>query len=370
MNQTPKIGAFFFLKTKFDNIGDALINQQLISIAAETAPVVVDRSLAPDVFVRNLGLQTSDRVTIIRSGMLGLALQMIRLRFAGGRPIMFLTPGGNSKEKSLKLYLVNELFTAFLALLWLCGVRFLAIGSSYETLGARYRRLARHRLALASRVYVRDRRSRAELASAGIVVDGILPDLAFGLEFDTPQIAQVPPVIGFSFRADEPHYSEELIALGVRQVLDRHPQSPVKFVAQVATDLPFMHRLFEDAKAGHGGAVSFVDLTTSLWAFRAQAYGDCAVLFSNRLHALLLGLAAGATPVACLHPTHDMKIRGVFEEFGLSGSLFDLNAEGLPPMDWVRLAPSKTTMSRIHQAGQELRDGISRAMHAVAGQEG
>ncbi|PZX09856.1 polysaccharide pyruvyl transferase family protein [Celeribacter halophilus] len=366
----PPIEAFFFLKTKFENAGDALINHQLIRIVSQTVPVTVEASLAPEHFIQNMQLENVQGVEISRRGLAYLAITMLKRRARGIRPVLFLMPGGNSGEKSRKLFWLNEAYTGFLAFLRMLGINIVSVGASYENLGVRYQRIIRHRLKLASKVIVRDQISAGELAKAGVTIDGILPDLAFGLDFACKEgpnslVSQPTGMIAFSFRTDEPYYSTAKIKQMISKILADFPEAPIKFVAQVESDIPFMKELYAFHSPLHHAPVSFVDITASLSEFRDKAYGDVTVLFSNRLHALLLGLAAGSIPVACLHQGYDQKIRGVFDMCGLSNCIADIDTSNLQKLYYDDFQVSSDAIASIKGASSLLTTGITDILYEL-----
>lgn len=61
-----------------------------------------------------------------------------------------------------------------------------------------------------------------------------------------------------------------------------------------------------------------------------RVYGDAAMVVSNRLHSLLIGLQCGAQPLALLS-SEETKIRNQFRDIGLAGHIVELAASGIEP---------------------------------------
>lgn len=342
-----RVRAFFFMKTRFENIGDALINRELLKLVSARVPVTVDLSRAPEPFAQNLDLAALPDAHVTRHGLAALVFAMLRARRAGITPVYFLMPGGNRGEKSWPLFAANMAYNVFLGLLRKAGIQLVQTGVSFEHLGPRYGRVIRDRARTLSRIYVRDRLSADLLERLGIRPDGILPDLAFNVSFDTDRLERqktgpVEGTIGLSFRTGASHATEAQVRGIVDDLAARFPGRPLKFVAQVKSDLPLMQALARDYAKGGGRVVSFFDMTADL-SLSAEAYGDCAIVFSNRLHVLLLSLSMGAIPAAVIQKDGDLKIRGVFEAIGLASCLFDI--DGLPMV--LALHVSDESLARI-----------------------
>jgi len=321
----PDGTAFVSVKTQFENLGDALIVRELIRQLSARVPTVLDLSRCPDSFVQTLDLAGLPNVVAHRkAGFAKLMAAIAGTVLSGRKAYYFLLPGGLGGDKSTKQYAMGRLNNSLLALLRLLGVRICQGGISYDNLGPRYVAILRKRAAWMFSQVVRDELSLAHARDNGISVDGIVPDYAFGL-FDTPPPSdQGRTALAFSFRADKYRDRTPLIVEQIRAIMQLAGPVVVKFVAQVDRDAPFMRELHDAVTDAVPGAtlqyhVSARDIT----ACRAL-YADCRIIYSNRLHALLLAMSAGATPVAIVDPKADVKIVGVFDSMGLSGNVCQL----------------------------------------------
>ncbi|MFN3685262.1 polysaccharide pyruvyl transferase family protein [Salinarimonas sp.] len=354
--------AYILLQTAFENVGDALINRQLIEILSRDVEVVIDVSRAPAPFLANLALDARAGITLRRGGLLALVREMIRARQAGKNVLFVLMPGGNRGEKRYDKYVMNRAYNRFLWLMTRFGVRIVQIGASYEALGPRYERLVRERARLMHRLIVRDRLSADYLSHLGVVSHGILPDLAFNLEVDYARLSTAPApefakTIAFSFRTGRGFLSKDEVRDVVAATISAFPEARFKFVSQVESDAAFMKELAEDCRGRIGKAASHEDFSQQLDRYR-EVYGDCGLLISNRLHALLLGLSVGVQPLAVLRPAGDVKIRGVFESIGLKDRLLDAPVTPLDLSPFQHATIDAGSIADLRDTRRRLQDGI------------
>lgn len=323
--------AFVSVKTQFENLGDALITRELIRQLSLRVPTVADCSRCPDAFVETLNLAPLAQVTVLRKAGLGpLLLQMVGRRLQGKRAYYFLLPGGLGGGRSTRQFIFGKLNTVLIATLKLIGVRVCQVGISYDGLDQRYASILRGRVPFMYSHAVRDTFSHKHATDLGIRVDEIVPDLAFGL-FEQPVLVNASRgAIALSFRADKYRNRMPEIEALVRTVVAGANGSTVKFVAQVGRDAQFMRDLMEMARSVAGSTLEYHVCTDDIEAARA-IYSDCRVIYSNRLHGLLLAMSAGVVPVAVVDRKADVKIVGVFDSMGMGSQIADLGSPTLPP---------------------------------------
>lgn len=315
--------AFFNIKTQFDNAGDALIIRELIRLVTARMPAEVYTDRVPDGFRRMLELDRLPDVTAPEGGIYMLVISMLKARLRGIRCYYFLTPGGVNGEVSA----TGLASLAVISLLVALGVRINQVGVSFERIGPWHARLLRWRSRILHTSAVRDtiseRYARDEL---GLRLTHLMPDLAVNLFANDPLIVPDPgrSAIGFSFRTDkDPAIKRRLVELVEAVCIAAPPETEFRFIAQVGRDLPFMVELRDRISAAGAAQTQVIDCHNSIDA-AIEAYRPCRALVANRLHGLLLGLRAGAAPIALTTGDLDHKIRGVLESIGLDSRIVDL----------------------------------------------
>ncbi len=314
---------YFSISTQFDNVGDALINRDMIRLVSTIAPVVVDISRCPPRFLDTLGIYGWKNTKLVRS-RLNLLLLMIWDRIQRRDPYYFLNPGGYFGEIGRLAALASWANSTLLLALVAMGVRLCHVGVSYERIGPRHSDALRRRSALLHRHLARDGLSATYGASIGMNIDGTIPDLAFGAaRRETGTLERC--WLGISFRLDHDRIeTTEHVSRIVRDLDEALPPSiGFKFVSQVSRDqagLQTLSRLVRRRKS------VLYDVSDSIEGCEI-AYSDCSHVVGNRLHALLLGALSGATPLAVIDLRASAKIFGLFEELEATEYVFDLRED-------------------------------------------
>lgn len=322
MRSTRTPVSFISIKTQFENVGDALITRELIRIVAQRGEVVADVSRCPPEFRMTLGLENIENVRVFRRlGFPRLLLRAASVRLANRRCFYFLVPGGIGREKGYGQALRYAVYTLLLMLLRAVGVRVCHLGMSYEKLGARHMKLLRSRARALYVHAVRDEYSAALLRKSGVRVDAVVPDFAMNLPpFPMDGVIE-RNAIAVSFRTDKypsrrgeiESFVEHLVRTNARL---RDTPLCIKFVAQVRRDNRFMEEQWRKFKNVEGIRAEYYKCDHSIEMCRA-VYADCENVYSNRLHALLMALSVGATPIAVIDEEEDKKVLGLFETLGL-----------------------------------------------------
>lgn len=330
MTQTARKRAFCSIKTQFENVGDALIVRELISLIAARQPITVDLSRCPPEFRKTLGIDSNGAVSVTSKGFPALMWQMMKAQLGGERCTYFLIPGGLGGEKSRAQVAKARVFNLILRAMKLVGIRACQVGVSYERLGARYIGLLKARTRILHRHLVRDTLTASYAGDLGLKVDGVLPDMAFNL-FRSPMMpAADRGALAFSFRVDKAASQETAIAAFIERVCRLAGKDKrFKFVSQVGRDNRFMREMADKINGLGLGVAEFVSCSDDIDACQ-EAYADCVTLYSNRLHGLMLAMSAGARPFALIDETVDRKIVGIFRDAGwepnihlLGGALTD-----------------------------------------------
>ncbi|WP_126979478.1 polysaccharide pyruvyl transferase family protein [Frigidibacter oleivorans] len=164
---------------------------------------------------------------------------------------------------------------------------------------------------------VRDARSQQVLRDAGIEVP-VVPDLAFLQPFQsTTSEGTGQPLALISFRDQRSSlYPEALPTTKLLAELSRSRGLRPVITWQVGHDADFSRKLAADA----GVDLVELGLTQSRLGPAQALYDNAHVIFSNRLHSLLIAGARGALPVPVLD-ARETKVRSVFEEAGLGATV-------------------------------------------------
>lgn len=334
--------AFLSVKTQFENVGDALIVRELVKLTSQRIDTFVDLSRCPPAFRRALGLDTLANVVCLETlGTARLIWKVILTRLTGRRPYYFLVPGGRGGEMSMASALRAWLYNLLLALLRVIGVRVCHVGISYDRLGLRHGRILRWRSKLLYEHAVRDDITREYLETHGVRVDRVLPDLAVNIFGDHADGKSVKDAIALSFRVDKYPDRQKEIEQSIHEIVRaRGGKGRVKFVSQVRRDDEFMKLMAARIREAEGVPVEFHACHDDIMKARA-AYEDCASIYSNRLHALLLATSTGAKPIAVIDGARDVKIRGAFRSLGLEDRVIELGTilegESVQDIDLARI---------------------------------
>ena len=157
---------FISISTQFENLGDALINRELILLAAEHGEVIVDWSRCPKSFRQTLDLTNEQNVRILDSRF-AFFHSMLAARGRGRRCVMLFKPGayfgssGLSRRRAACVLGMHKLLQAL-------GVEQMLFGASYERLDVTNRKFLVRKSEFLTRHFVRDKQSLEYARSLGI----------------------------------------------------------------------------------------------------------------------------------------------------------------------------------------------------------
>lgn len=306
----PEKQYFFNINTQFENVGDALINRELIHEALNHGNVVVDLSRCPEDFKKMLALKPD---VLLSNGLLSTLVKLTSYRLNNCEVYYFLNPGGLGQKLNLKGRVNSLLYTFILSLIRIIGVRIVHVGMSYNNINKLDILLARTRNKLLYKTFPRDTDSYSLLIDNKFKLNGIYPDLAF---FSTPPVnVKSDGYILFSFRLDA-EYSNSInfyINL-IETVIEKMPEKKIVFYSQVQRDNKCMRDLNELFQAK---AKTQLILTTDCIEKSVGHIKASHMIFSNRLHVLLLGWSQGVIPIACLKPNQGGKIKAIYNDAGV-----------------------------------------------------
>lgn len=318
--------AFMSIKTQFENLGDALINRELATLISDRVPLCLDLTRSPASFHATMNVRLLNNTTLLTSSRGQLLSDMTRCALSGQDCYFFLNPGGlgGGVGDHPRAFASSLVYNLILLLLNRVGVRICMVGVSFETMTLRERLVAKFRRNICHSFAVRDKASARYLTTLGICPDDVVPDLSFNL------YRQQPPdsfsrdfATAMSFRTDRGAGLEVVLEFATR-VVERHaPGSRHAIVSQVSRDERGMQLLHQKLAQRFGSdRIVYFDIHDNISAASAL-YSRVSGLYSNRLHALLLGSHAGATPLALGAHTVENKISALFDDLGLSDHLFD-----------------------------------------------
>lgn len=312
----PDSHAYFFVETQFDNLGDALLNRELIRLMSQHADVTLGLSKVPDHFIDMLGRSFLDGFAQDRThGRSRFLLGIAWRRILGEQSYLFLSPGGWIGDLDGRLNLRSWLHTGLYYLLAGLGVRICQLGVSYEDLGPKLKLQLKARSAAMFRHLVRDTLSEQTLATLSVRSDGRAPDLAFNAF-----LAEAPVSVNgitFSFRSDQyPEQGEEARLVVERILALLGTEQPVYFVYQVEKDRAINEQLASWVRERIGIPCQADDGCQRI-ADTQALYRRSARVVSNRLHSLLLAGSVGNRMLAAPIGVHNKKITALFQDIGL-----------------------------------------------------
>lgn len=310
---------FIRIKTQFDNLGDALINKELISLCALHGKVFVFTPRVPAKFKNWLNYGNEEGVVYSSSRLKFFAFiinSSIQSIFGRRKFLYIQNPGGYIGEIS-KSNLVRKSFKIFfLALLKKFGIKIALIGASYESLGDN-NKLSLIKLSNILDIHtVRDSDSLNYCNTNGIKVTSLLPDLAFNLPTCSVDKSRERICI-ISLRSPKDNfYAVSLVAM-LKKAYDSNDFNGIRLIYQVERDEIFMTQ-FKLMLQRQGLPVEekILPLLDSIEK-NIMAYSGVTTVISNRLHVLLLALRASTRCVAIVEPESNKKIIGLFTDIGL-----------------------------------------------------
>lgn len=312
--------SFFSVSTQFENVGDALINRELISLVAKFSNVYVDVSRCPEHFVDSLDLDFENVRIVNKYYILIFYIFLSIVRRC--KVFYFLNPGGLGIKLSLREAMKSLIYSTILILLRGVGVRVVHTGMSYDPMDLVDRLVIRYRYLSCAHIFPRDHRSYEYLRSIGIRVDGVVPDLAFLLPQKINEHRDDGVIV--SFRTDGIYESSKKDIYRLISDLRSNGVTRFLFVSQVERDFNFMDELYQHFRKGLDDAV-FLDVSRSIDG-ALENYGGYGCCYSNRLHVLLMSASRGAIPIACISDGQGGKIASMFADLNLSENISDFNA--------------------------------------------
>lgn len=299
----------FSADTQFSNIGDALINRELLKLLRARGQILATRGSASDEFLNEIDLRKCE---IVGSSKIELLLAALRKRLSGHAVFLILTPGDMVGHQSIIKSIARTVSFALAASL---GLKILQVGVSLSNQPKMELTLFAIRTIFMTSIGIRDPMSMKYAKESGFRKAHYFPDLAFGIP-PKSRNAEIKSTlsIAISFRDDHLLPNQKTaIAASLKLALSRLEGSPkVHITVQVKKDVEFAEMLAEELKPW----TPEIYENLSIDGF-SQVYEKCDIIISNRLHALLLGGINGALPIPFIDKKSNTKILGLFEGLGL-----------------------------------------------------
>ncbi|MEZ8914109.1 polysaccharide pyruvyl transferase family protein [Vibrio lentus] len=306
---------FFSPKTQFENVGDTLINRELIDLCIKNSKLYLDVSRCPDDFKKSLGLSYSENtINTCDKNYFYFFIKIIFMRVIGKECYYFLSPGGYFGEIAGKALISKYINTLVIAFLYFIGVKVCHVGVSYERLGSKNILLLKLREKLLWKHIVRDKITLDYISKLGFSTRLTMPDLAFNIFDNKSDYPKKRNGILFSFRCDQYENQKDEVLKIIKIIDDNFPESePVCFYSQVERDVKYMKEVASIFSVSSNRKVSFCfidgDIDRSIEYLSSFNY-----VVSNRLHVLLMSASAGVNCTPLVSKEYNKKVEGIFSD--------------------------------------------------------
>ena len=330
--------SFVKVATQYENVGDCLINRELLRLLAERSDVYLDTQQCPAEFAAQLHAvleHSGQNHTILRGSFYASILNARRRQ---RECFWFLIPGGISGNGKQKTTLQSWITDLPLKINHALGVKICQVGASFENMSQQHLDLWRQRRKFFSVFSPRDSLSAEYLTAHGIPCDPCIPDLAFNIFPDIPthqsnsQSSRTTPDAQqsacFSFRTDQSPQQQSYICTQLLSLCEKiGPKVQWKPVSQVHRDLPGMLAIRNEMLQSKYEVAPVLDLHQDIGTC-LSFYRNVSFVVSNRLHVLLMAASQGARILA-LTGAHSgdrssgAKLRGLLKDVGLEQAILD-----------------------------------------------
>lgn len=311
----------YVVAAQYDNLGDLIINSELIKKLAEKKDVLLDVNGIPEIFVKFLNIsenKMSDYGFSFRNLSFVKYLLQNKIRISS----LFFSAGpkGIMNIKDLLRAVVIGLIIFVVKIkggkTYYVGVD-MNVYSFIDIFVYKY-----YVRVLGVRYYCRSYNNVANIyKKSGIKVDYI-PDICFLVK--TKYKTDKKSKIGFSFRelANENHNHDLIRCLIVLMQYFIESGFQVCVFYQVKSDYEFNENIYKQLRVF--GEVRF--RKDIVWYNDIEIYNDFDVVFSNRLHVLLLGMSKGVYSVPLVNKEKRFnKIIDIYNDIGLGDMVLYLD---------------------------------------------
>ncbi len=304
---------FFSLNAQFCNLGDEIINTQLIMQLAKRGKVFALSSNVPDWYLRNIKYALRDNEVKIEfvNNRFHFFLQMLKSSLNSEAALLVTSCGDISMNRETPL---RDLAIEVLLKTLRMGIA--SIGISFSNMSESKLRLWRKIHHAKRYIAPRDSKTAALLAEQGVDAECI-PDLAFGLPY-----TRLPGIRGSAaISLRETELPPTLLKITI--------ENSMHVVNSIGHELITTWQVDYDKELTHQLSDTFclkLLKPETVLEGRQQAleaiYDQCDFVISNRLHVLLLAASRGARPIPLLTQS-ETKIRSIFEDCGLTSQIIE-----------------------------------------------
>lgn len=326
---------YFNAKTKHTNLGDIIINRQLLGLLNEQGDVVVYPGGMPPAFLDQIEIEKYSTENSQKSFFRRMIRSSLRARGKGERVYYVLNPGGFTGGLPLRDAMGQTLNIMAFLILNILGVRIIRIGAS---IGPFTRGRALFEAVKSKFIHfigARDSESERYAKTIGITNIKHFPDLAFTMPPLPVGVARREQRAVVSIRSRNVTADYDAVIkrqiISILDAVDPARELEIVISAQVDADL----RYIDDLAATLSPIRRTKVIRHRLEEKDAlELYATSQAVVSNRLHVLLLALRQGTPGYAAIDPKADSKVAGIYTDIGF-GDLILANrtaSSATPPL--------------------------------------
>ncbi|VFQ46557.1 polysaccharide pyruvyl transferase family protein [Desulfoluna butyratoxydans] len=325
---------FYKTTAAFDNTGEVLIYKSLLEQLRPYGQVIVnDRNKKSALFLDKIGIEHSERLSSYSRFPFVLFLIFSCIKhMCTSTDVVFVTGVGEHRYTGVKASVKILLSACYLALVKLFRGKVVRIGMSIYLSGFMPKFSERLLSMFVDHYYVRDSLSQKMCADSGIQCVDIAPDLSWAYEISGVNKYNLDCEVTtclFSFRSSL--YKNDMLKvdklknaiLMLSDALMSQYHCSIQVTYQVQSDYPFAHEIYKLLSSRHDRVEFKSELITLDNAL--SFYGNAQLVFSNRLHTLLLACKYNSVPIGFIDKLNQQKIVGIFEDADLGELLLNLN---------------------------------------------
>ncbi len=308
----------FLMATSPSNVGDLIINKMLIDKLSEHFNVYVDSYQIPnhftDIIYRNkkiVDLFTLTRASLKKYNMLKQFFFLLKNDIR----IIYKSPGPLNCVYDFHTFIRKLPFSCFLFFLKLIGFKIILVGTDFENNTNFYNRALNGLIISASFCIALRSKFNANFFNNNKVI--YTPDCAFGLYRDITFSNVKKRSILLSFRD-----------LGQTDILLEKIDKIVELFSHLDYNICIFYQVVEDEQYAsflYQRYKNYLNVSFKkniIWYDDINFYADYQLVFSNRLHVLLLGLLYNVLPIPLLSDSSKtLKISRVFDSIGFTSYL-------------------------------------------------
>lgn len=321
------MNTIFILATQYDNLGDLIINKELINALSQHGHVDVDISRAPEEFTIELFSSLNENVSPLQYGIRSYMFYWKLFTKQYNCNVLILPPGAQSlivNKNNLPSFILQILSIFILKLF---KVKIGCFGISFDAKKSNLMGLLKWRLF--DHIGVRSQEA-IPILKTSLKNISYCPDLAILMKnkirshfnHDWGKYAVV------SARSDIPGYKDdryaaELIKTCETVLLLMDEIETVVLIHQVGRDREFMVQIKNALCLDNKNIIFLPDKLNEDQV--SEIYASAKYVLSNRLHVLLLAIINGTPLVTLIHQEH-LKLKEVLTDLSLENTFLDISS--------------------------------------------